>query len=107
MSDPKQVGATNSTPTKRGFHRLSILLSMDFSVVVLFRHNFRANHMTCIWAGGPSPDTMRRQAETYVGRIPGLDLTGVEWVNSAVLLNAVNRPKCRRSHHDIEGRDYR
>lgn len=98
---------SDRAPTKRGFHRLSIFLSMDFSVVVLFRHNFRTNQLTCIWAGGPSTDVMRRQAETYVGRIPGLDLSGVEWVNSEVLLSAVNRPKSRRNPQDAQAREYR
>lgn len=107
MPDRKHVGTTGSAPTKRGFHRLSIFLSMDFSVVVLFRHNFRAKQMTCIWSGGPSAEAMRRQAQSYVGRIPGLDLTGVEWVNSDVLLTAVNRPKSRRSPQDVQARDYR
>lgn len=107
MSDDKQPSRSETAPTKRGFHRLSLFLSMDFSVVVLFRHNFRANHMTCIWSGGPSADVMRRKAETYVGRIPGLDLTGVEWINSEVLLTAVNRPKSRRNPQDAQARNYR
>ncbi|WP_436501643.1 hypothetical protein [Actinokineospora sp. HUAS TT18] len=94
MSEP--TSAVKQPCAKAPFHRLSIFLSMDFSTVVLFRHNFHTRRRTCIWGDNPSVARMQAQARTYLDKIPGLDLTDVDWMNSDVLLDAVNRPRNRR-----------
>ncbi|WP_436501796.1 hypothetical protein [Actinokineospora sp. HUAS TT18] len=93
MNEPS---APTKPRAKAPFHRLSIFLSMDFSTIVLFRHNFHTRRRTCIWGDNPSVARMQAQARTYLDKIPGLDLTDVDWMNSDVLLNAVNRPKSHR-----------
>ncbi|MGH3864286.1 hypothetical protein [Actinokineospora sp.] len=81
-------------------------LSMDFSTVVLYRYNFSTRTPTIIWSGQPQPAAMKNKAGTYIGRITGLDLSGVDWVSSELLLSAVNRPKQRRDPLGAGG-DYR
>lgn len=99
----KRSRKSESAVVSAAFRRLSVFLSMDFGVVVLFRFNLDTRRYTCIWGDMPVPEDMEGQAQKYVGKINGLNLAGVEWVNSDVLLNAVNRPKMHRPLPD----DYR
>jgi hypothetical protein len=108
MSTDEQPTQVTVNPSRaNAFHRLSIFLSMDFGVVALLRNNFSTRRPTCIWGDWPSVEAMQRQASTYIGKIGGLDLTGVEWKNSDVLLAAVNRPKMQRPTYDPVADNYR
>lgn len=91
QADEAPARARRGVVNRANYHRLSIFLSMDFGVVVLFRHNRTTRTLTCIWADGPSEADMKRQAWTYTNKISSLDLTCVDWVRSDVLLRAVNR----------------
>lgn len=91
QADEAPERARRGVANRANYHRLSIFLSMDFGVVVLFRRNRVTRTLTCIWAEGPSEEDMRRHALTYAGKINKLDLTCVDWVRSDVLLRAVNR----------------
>lgn len=111
MSDAEQSTQDRARRARRvtvnwgGYHRLSIFLSMDFGVVVLFRHNRTTGRPTCIWADGPTEEIMRCRAWTYSGKIGNVDIARVDWVRSGVLLAAVNRARDRRPALG-EGREY-
>ncbi|MGQ0838114.1 hypothetical protein [Actinokineospora sp.] len=98
--------ASAMTARNSALRRLAILLSMDCGVVVLFRHNRVSKKQTCIWGQGPSVDEMQRAARRYLGKITGLELSEVEGARSAVLLDAVNRPKNRRGMYGAEGGEF-
>lgn len=66
---------------------------MDTGTLVLFRHNRATKRPTCIWGDTPTPETMKQRAHRYLGRITGLDLSRVDWINSDRILAAVNRPR--------------
>ncbi|HVK23030.1 MAG TPA: hypothetical protein VM677_16855 [Actinokineospora sp.] len=106
MNEPR-TRASEITSAKGAYRRLGIFLTMDFGTIVLFRHNFHTKRQTCIWADGPSIGQMRAQADTYLGKIVGLDLTDVDWARSEVLLQAVNRPRSHRDLFDTSAGPYR
>lgn len=73
------------------YRRLAIYLTMDTGTLVLFRHNRATKRPACIWGDTPTPEIMKERAYTYLGKIIGLDLTDVDWINSDRVLAAVNR----------------
>lgn len=111
MSDAEQSAQDRAHRARRvtvnwgGYRRLSIFLTMDFGVVVLYRHNRATGRPTYIWADGPAEEVMRCRAWTYADKIPNVDIARVDWVRSDVLLAAVNRAKGRRPALG-EGREY-
>lgn len=73
------------------YRRLALYLTMDTGTLALFRRN-RVTNAPPASGATPTAEIMQKRAHTHLGRIAGLDLIGVDRINSDRILVIVNRP---------------